>query len=262
MAEGTDQAQARFSGIQRLYGRDALSRLTRAHVCVVGVGGVGSWAVEALARSGVGQLTLVDFDDVCVTNVNRQVPALDGSFGKPKVEELARRILAIHPECQVHSVREFFTASNAARLLQPNYNYVIDAIDDVDNKCLLIASCRQRGIPIVTVGGAGGRRRSTAVKVEDLSRAHQDKLLQQVRKRLRSDHDFPRDPSVLFGVDCVFSPEAVVYPQDDGSVCTSRPDGARLKLDCQSGFGTASFVTGAFGFAAAGWVVSRLAVES
>lgn len=241
----------RFGGIGRLYGAAGLEKIRGMHACVVGVGGVGSWSVEALARTGVGRLTLIDLDDVCLSNVNRQLPAMDGEVGKLKVDVLAERCLRIHPDCQIHAEATFFTDSTAERLLSGGYDVVIDAIDAVSNKCRLIAECRQRGIPLVTVGGAGGRKDPTAVKVEDLSRTIGDPLLAKVRKQLRRDHDFPRERRWKFKVPCVYSDEPPVFPWGDGSVCATKEEGSSLRLNCDQGFGTASFVTGTMGFTAA-----------
>lgn len=250
--------EARFGGILRLYGRDGQERLRRAHVCVIGIGGVGSWAVEALARSGLGTLTLVDLDDVCISNVNRQLPAVTGEFGKPKVEVMAARVQLINPECVVHARQMLFTASTAASLLATAYDCVLDAIDQTPMKALLIAGCRERKLPIVTTGGAGGRRDPTAIRVADLARTTHDRLLSTTRNILRADHGFPRDPKRKFGVDCVYSPEPQVFPAADGTVCDQPEPGTRRRLDCRTGYGTACFVTGAFGFAAAAQVVKLL----
>ena len=252
----------RFGGVARLYGRVGLERLRVAHVCVVGVGGVGSWVVEALARSGIGALTLIDLDDVCVTNVNRQLPALDGQIGRPKITVLAERVRLIHPGCRVEPIAEFFTAATAEQLLATRYDFVVDATDKLTNKCLLIAGCRERGLPVLTIGGAGGKRDGTAVRVVDLSRSEQDELLRQVRRKLRRDFGFPREQQQEFGVSCVYSPEKPVFPWSDGT-CATEPEegGESLTLDCASGFGTTTFVTGAFGFAAAGEIVRRIAIE-
>ncbi len=256
-----DDFATRFGGVARLFGAAGLERLRAAHVCVIGVGGVGSWAVEALARSGVGRLTLVDLDDVCISNVNRQLPALGGAIGRPKVEVLAERVGAINPAAVVELRLQFFTAGTAEQLLAARYDAVVDAIDDVPNKCRLIAGCRARGLPLVCCGVAGGRRDPTRVRVADLAATSHDRLLSEVRRRLRKEHGFPPEGEP-FGVACVFSTEPPVFPQPDGGVCAARaPDqtGADLRLDCDAGFGTATFVTGAFGFAAAAWVVSRVA---
>jgi tRNA threonylcarbamoyladenosine dehydratase len=250
--------EARFGGILRLYGRDGQERLRRGHVCVIGVGGVGSWAVEALARTGIGALTLVDLDDVCISNVNRQLPAVTGEFGKPKVEVMAARVRLINPDCTVHAQQLLFTASTADQLLGPKYDCVLDAIDTTTMKALLIAQCHRRNVPILVTGGAGGRRDPLALRVADLARATHDRLLATTRNLLRAEHGFPRDPKMKFGVECVFSPEPPVYPTMDGSICDEPEPGTRRRLDCRTGYGTACFVTGAFGFAAAAQVVKQL----
>lgn len=255
----SDDYVARFGGLGRLYGAAALPRLQAAHVAVIGVGGVGSWVVEGLARSGVGALTLVDLDDVCVTNTNRQLHALTGNVGRSKVAVLAERVRAINPECRVTEAMEFFTAHSAERLLAPRYDWLVDAIDGMSNKALLIASCVTANQPLLTVGGAGGRRDATRIRVGDLGESQGDDLLRLVRKKLRRDHGFARGEGNTYGIPCVFSNEKPVYPWADGSCSTEPEPGTSLKLDCASGFGTGVFVTGAFGFAAAGEVVRRIA---
>ena len=247
----------RFSGIARLYGEEGLERLRSAHVGVVGIGGVGSWAAEALARTGIGALTLVDLDDVCVTNINRQLHALDETVGRPKVEVMARRVHGINPECRVTASAEFFTARTAAEILAPGFAWVVDAIDAVSNKSLLIAACRERGIPIVSCGAAGGRRDATFVRLADLADVTHDRLLAAVRTRLRREGIIPA-AGKRSGVPCVFSPEAAVPPSP-----ASDPETAETsaKLNCDFGYGSAAFVTGTFGFAAAGWVVRQIALN-
>lgn len=249
----------RFGGIARLYGRAGLERLRAAHVCVIGIGGVGTWAAEALARSGVGALTLVDLDEVCVTNINRQLHALTETVGHAKVEAMAERVRAINPDCRVTVEQKFFNEQTAAGLLAPQFDFVLDAIDDVTNKILLLVRCRDQNLPVIVCGGAGGRRELTSVRVGDLSKASHDKLLSEVRRRLRKEHGFPAEHSVM-NLPCVYSVERAVFPQADGSVCEMRSeaeDGARL--NCNGGLGSATFVTGAFGFAAAGFVVRKIA---
>lgn len=251
--------ETRFGGIARLYGKDGLQKLRSAHVCVIGIGGVGTWATEALARSGVGALTLVDLDEVCVTNINRQLHALTETVGRAKVEVMAERIRAINPDCRVTAEQNFFNEQTAVELLAPKYDFVLDAIDDVTNKVLLLVRCRENHFPIVACGGAGGRRELTAVRVGDLSQASHDKLLAEVRRRLRQEHGFLAGQSAM-GVPCVYSVERTVFPQADGTVCEMRSaaeDGARL--NCNGGLGSATFVTGAFGFAAAGFIVRKIA---
>lgn len=254
----TDEFIDRFSGLARLFSFDGARRLAEGHVAVIGLGGVGSWAAEALARSGIGRLSLVDLDDVCVTNINRQVQALTDTVGQSKVQAMAVRIGRIHPGCSVEPRAEFFTASTADAILSGRIDYVVDAIDDVANKCLLIARCRERGIPVVVCGGAGGKRDATAVRVEDLAKTSHDRLLQKVRERLRQEHGFPQGGK-QFGVRAVYSMEAPVFPQANGDVCCKREPGSELRLNCDSGFGTAVFVTGAFGFAAAAEAVRAIA---
>lgn len=256
----TKNYEARFGGIRRLFGAGGQERLRRAHVCIVGIGGVGSWAVEAVARTGLGAITLVDLDDVCISNVNRQLHAVTGEFGKPKVAVMTQRVFAINPDCNVHALHSLFTKSNADEILATRFDGVLDAIDSPSLKALLIARCHERGIAVVTTGGAGGRRDPTALRVEDMSRTTHDPLLQATRKILRVKYDFPRRGKHL-GVTCVYSPEAPVFPAKDGSVCEAPEPGSNLRLDCRSGYGTACFVTGAFGFAAAAQVV-KLIVEA
>ncbi len=250
----------RFGGLGRLYGRDALPRLAAAHVCVVGVGGVGSWTVEGLARSGIGALTLVDLDDVCITNVNRQLPALDGQIGRPKVAVLAERVALINPACRVTAVAEFFTAATADRLLAPPFDALVDAVDKMSHKALLLAGARDRGLPALSVGGAGGRRDPTLIRTGDIGEAN-DELLRLVRKKLRRDHGFAAGAHrgiTRVGIRAVWSNEAPVYPWADGT-CAAEPEpGTNLTLDCASGFGSAVFVTAAFGLAAAGEIVRLL----
>lgn len=256
LSEGYRQ---RFGGLGRLLGAAALPRLAAARVTVVGVGGVGSWTVEALARSGIGALTLIDLDDVCVTNTNRQSPALAETVGQAKVAVLAARVRAINPECRVEAVGEFFTAQAAERLLAEPCAWVVDAIDDTPNKVRLIAACRARGQPVLTVGGAGGRRDATRVRAADLSEAQGDELLRQVRRTLRREHGWELGPGQRCGVPCITSAERPLYPWADGSCGATPEPGASTRLDCAGGLGAGVFVTGAFGFAAAGEVVRRIA---
>jgi tRNA A37 threonylcarbamoyladenosine dehydratase len=205
----------------------------------------------------VGEITLVDLDDVCISNVNRQLPALEGNLGKAKVEVLADRARAINPEARVHALQTFFVESNSRQILETRYDCVVDAIDSLSLKALLIAMCRERALPIVVTGGAGGRRDPTQIEVTDLAFSSHCALLQEVRRTLRRAHGFPRGDT-SFDVDAVFSREARVFPQADGSVCKARPDDPDLRLDCNSGLGTASFVTGTFGFVAASCAVRRI----
>ncbi len=257
MPELSDDYLDRFSGLARLYGADALPRLHRARVAVVGTGGVGSWTAEALARSGVGGILLVDPDEICVTNTNRQLPALAGHYGRHKVAAIAERLRAIHPQIEVEERTAALSAANADELLSGGLDAVVDAIDDVRTKAHLVAFCRDRGLPLVISGGAGGKRDPASVRTADLAFATNDRLLRLVRKELRRKHGFPpegdREP---FGAHAVFSVENARYPWADGTVRETPEPGAHLRLDCATGFGTAAPVTGAFGLAAAAAAVS------
>jgi tRNA threonylcarbamoyladenosine dehydratase len=252
----------RFGGVGRLLGTGALGRLEASHVCVVGVGGVGSWTVEGLARSGVGALTLIDLDDVCVTNVNRQLPALDGQIGRPKVAVLADRVRLINPGCKVTAITEFFTAATAEAMLSVRYDCVVDAIDRTVNKALLIAECVKRGLSCVTVGGAGGKRDATQLRTGDLGETGGDDLLRNVRTVLRRDHGFAKGAGNRYGVRCVYSMEKPVYPWADGTCQTEPEPGGNLKMDCASGYGSAVWVTGPFGLVAAQEAIGLIANQA
>ncbi|MEY5014571.1 MAG: tRNA threonylcarbamoyladenosine dehydratase [Verrucomicrobiota bacterium] len=251
----------RFGGIGRLYGKSGLERLAASRVTVVGIGGVGTWVVEGLVRSGVGSVVLVDLDDVCITNTNRQLPAMEGNIGKSKVGAVAERMRLISPGCEVIEEQVFFTERTAEALLSGAGEWVVDAMDDVSEKARLIAGAHARGLGVVTVGGAGGKRWGTGVKVGDLGRSGGDDLLRAVRRSLRRDFRWELGGGKLTGVTSVYSEEKPVYPWGDGSVACDPEPAASLRLDCASGFGTASFVTGAFGFAAANVVVEAIAIE-
>ena len=251
----------RFGGIDRLYGSGALARLRVSHVVVVGIGGVGSWAVEALARSGIGKLTLIDADDLCVSNTNRQLPALDGQYGRAKIEVMAERCRAINPHMALDLHPQFLTPSNLDALLGAPVDLVLDACDSFRSKVEMIAYCRRRKQPIITVGSAGGRSDVTQIRVRDLSRTEHDAMLSLIRKKLRGEFNFPKNHDRYFGVPAVYSLENVRYPQADGSVCGVRPQLGKdeaLKLDCGAGLGAATHVTGAFAFAAVGKVMELL----
>ena len=254
-----DFPHERFAGIERLYGTGSVATLAQRHVCVVGVGGVGSWAAEALARSGVGRLTLIDADEVCVSNTNRQLHALDGEFGKPKVGVMAARLRAINPALRLEAVERFLTTGTLDELLDRGCDAVLDACDAFRVKLEMIAWCRRRKLPIVSVGSAGGRTDPTQIRVRDLSRTEHDAMFSLIRKKLRADFNFPRNPDRYFGVSAVYSLQNVQYPQPDGSVCGNRPPGGdALNLACGGGLGAATHVTGAFAFAAVGKVLEKL----
>ena len=261
----SDPWTERFSGVDRLYGSGAVARFRRARIAVVGLGGVGSWAVEAMARTGIGQLTLIDADDLCVSNTNRQLPAVAGQYGRNKSEAMAERCRAINPAIDIDPLASFLTPANLPDLLDRRFDVVLDACDSFRAKVEAIAWCRRRKHPIVTVGSAGGRTDPTQVRVRDLSRTEHDAMLSLIRKKLRGDFKFPRNADRYFGVPAVYSLENVRYPQADGSVCGLRPKvagDAALKLDCGAGLGAATHVTGAFAFAAVGRMLELLLKQS
>ncbi|MGJ8648791.1 MAG: tRNA threonylcarbamoyladenosine dehydratase [Opitutaceae bacterium] len=251
--------ETRFSALGRLYGADGLARLKAAHVCVIGLGGVGSWVVEAFARSGVGKMTIVDMDEVCLSNVNRQIHAMNGTVGRSKASVLAERVALIAPECEVVVEECFFTPTTAERLLAVPYDYIVDAIDGTRHKCFLIAEARRLGLKLITCGGAGGCVDPTRVRIDDLARTINDPLLLQVRKKLRSKYGFPKFKRQKFKIDCVYSDESPTFPQADGSVSCERESGTDYRLNCDEGFGSASFLTGTVGFVLAAEVVRRIA---
>lgn len=244
--EITDHAR-RFGGIERLYGTGSLARLAVAHVCVIGIGGVGSWAVEALARSGVGRLTLIDLDHVAESNVNRQVHALETTLGQAKVVAMRERIAQINPDCRVDCSEEFVAEENVAMLL-PACDAVIDAIDQVKAKAALVAHCRRLKLPVITTGGAGGRTDPTRIRIDDLSRTTQDALASKLRAQLRKEYGFTRDPKKKFGVPCVFSDEQKSRLAE-ADFCDVDERGLH-GLNC-AGYGSSVAVTAGFGCAAA-----------
>ncbi|MDD3352505.1 tRNA cyclic N6-threonylcarbamoyladenosine(37) synthase TcdA [Zoogloea sp.] len=245
----------RFGGIARLYGAAGRARLAQAHVCVVGIGGVGAWAAEALARSGVGRLTLIDLDHVAESNINRQIHAADATLGQAKVEAMRERIAGYSPGCVVTVVDDFVTVDNAARLLGGGFDYVIDAIDAVRVKVAMIAVCHGLEVPVVTCGAAGGQIDPTRIQVADLARTIQDPLLAKVRGQLRKSHAFPRDPKKKFGVEAVFSSEPLRYPAPEGA-CEAGAGGP-AGLNC-AGFGSVVTVTACVGLFAAARVLNGL----
>lgn len=251
----------RFSGVERLYGAGTLARLAVCHVAVIGIGGVGAWAAEALARSGIGALTLVDADDLCVSNTNRQLPALEGNYGRAKVDAMGERCRAINPAITLDLQARFLTSTNMEDVLGGGFDLVLDACDSFRSKVEAIAFCRRRKQPLITVGSAGGRSDVTQIRVRDLSRTEHDAMLSLIRRKLRGEFNFPRNHDRYFGVPAIYSLENVRYPQADGTVCGIRPKmdkDAALKLDCGAGLGAATHVTGAFAFAAVGKALEML----
>ncbi len=247
-----------------------MARLARAHVLVVGCGGVGSFAAEALARSGLGHITLVDFDLVCVTNSNRQLHAMRGNIGKPKVDVMAERLRLVHPTSRIDARVEFFEAENADAILEPRPDYVIDAIDNITAKAHLIATCRKREIPLVSSMGAAARLDPTRVKVDDLARTHHDPFAHHVREVLRQKHGWQFKASRPTGIPAVFTDEPPTAPSDlaydaatDGFHCVC-PQSDNDKHTCEKRAridGSAAWLTGTFGLVAASVVVRELTGE-
>ena len=243
----------RFSGLDRLLGVAPAVRVRQAHVMVVGIGGVGSWAAEALARSGVGRLTLVDMDHVAESNVNRQLHALSTTIGMAKIEAMRQRIALINPACDVRCVDAFANTENWAALVESGVDGVIDACDQVRTKSVMAAWSRRTGTTFISVGAAGGKRHAHLVDIADLSQVTHDPLLSQLRYRLRKEHAAPKDGKRM-RVTCVYSKEAVADP--DAS-CSLVSDGS---LNCH-GYGSLVTVTATFGMCAAGWIIDNLSSQ-
>lgn len=252
MTEHIDNYEQRFAGIGRLYSAEGLARLRQAHICVIGIGGVGSWVVEALARSGIGKITMIDMDDICVTNINRQIHALTGNVGKLKTEVMHERVALINPECEVQIIDDFLSAENLADYLNRDYDYVIDAIDSVKTKAALIAYCKRHKIKVITIGGAGGQTDPTQIQIADMTKTIQDPLIAKVRSILRKDYHFSQNPKRKFGVDCVFSTQPLIFPK--------MSEGCEISasMNCANGFGAATMITATFGFFAVSRVIDKL----
>lgn len=253
----------RFGGIARLYGDAALTRFRSAHICVIGVGGVGSWIVEALARSAIGHITMIDLDNVAESNINRQLHALSDTLGMAKVTALAQRVAQINPYCEVTEIEDFLTADNLDDMIGVrNFDYIIDAIDNVRAKTALIAYCKKHDLKLVTIGGAGGQIDPTKIAVIDLCRTEQEPLLAKVRKRLRAEHGFPRGTKNKFGIDAVYSTEPLRFPASaELGAVGDEPSSGVTGLNC-AGFGSAMVVTASFGMVAAAHVLSKLAQQA
>lgn len=253
--------QDRFAGIDRLYGRGAVEFFRTKRIIIIGIGGVGSWIAESLARTGIGHVTLVDADDVCVSNTNRQLPALAGNFGISKATLMAARMRDINPHMDVKVIESFLTPANMSDILDNAYDVVVDACDAFRVKVEMAAWCRRRKQPLVMVGAAGGRTDPTMIRTRDLSKTEQDAMLALIRRKLREEFNFPRNKDRYFGVYAVYSLQNVQYPQRDGSVCGIRPQvsgEAALNIDCGGGLGSATHVTGAFAFAACAKAIELL----
>lgn len=246
----SQEYEQRFAGIRRLYGDKGADIIQQMHVCVVGIGGVGSWAVEALARSGVNRISLIDHDDICETNINRQIHAKTDTIDQSKVEVMASRVKAINPDCEINAIDDFITETTLSKYMTTDYDYVVDAIDSIRFKAAMIYHCKRNKIPIITTGGAGGLTDPTQIGIKDLSKTVNDPLAAKVRSTLRREFGFSKNVKRSFGIDCVFSSQQQVYPKPDGSVSQDKPGVKGVSLDCSMGFGASSCVTSVFGFVA------------
>ncbi|MDR2015382.1 MAG: tRNA threonylcarbamoyladenosine dehydratase [Azoarcus sp.] len=240
--------ERRFGGLERLYGPGTTMRLAAARVAVVGIGGVGCWVAEALVRSGVGTLKLIDPDNLVESNVNRQIHALNGTLGQAKVTAMAARIRNIHPQCHVETVEDFLTPENTAALLG-RVDLVVDAIDDARAKAAIAVYCRQARLPLLMAGGAGGKTDPRRIQVGDLAHTVQDPLLSKVRARLRREHGFTREPGKKFGIEVVTSDEPTRRPP----ACSTGPHG----LSC-AGYGSSMAMTASIGLFIAARALERL----
>ncbi len=241
----------RFSGLARLYGDDALPRLQQARFCIVGVGGVGSWAAEAAARSGIGHITLIDHDDIELSNTNRQLHTLASTLGQSKVVALRARMLQINPDCDCRAIDDLVTRAKLDEFEFQQFDYVIDAIDHAQQKLSLLHYLRRNKIKLVSTGGAGGLTDPTKIEIADMTRTFNDPLLARVRSNLRHQLGYTRNPKRRFGIDCVFSTQQPLYPAPDGQVSHEKPTMEnQTTLDCATGLGAFVGVTACFGFTA------------
>jgi tRNA A37 threonylcarbamoyladenosine dehydratase len=254
----SSQYLQRFEGLGRVFGDSALDALERARFCVVGIGGVGSWAAEACARSGIGHITLIDHDDIHISNTNRQVHTLQDSIDRSKVEVLRERILAINPECDCVAIDDLVTRGNIDKFKFSQFDYVVDAIDHVSHKLTLMHHCRRNKIRCISTGGAGGRSDPTQIEVKDLTLCFNDPLLAKVRSHLRQQLGYSRNPKRRYAMDCVFSAEQAMYPAGDGKISREKPASPeRTTLDCSTGIGSFVGVTACFGFTAAAHAIRK-----
>jgi len=248
----------RFEGLAKVFGLDAVKLLQQAHFCIVGIGGVGSWAAEAAARSGIGHICLIDHDDISISNTNRQIHTLAETIGESKVEVLKKRIMQINPACDCTAIDDLVTRGNIEKFNFAQYDYVIDAIDHVQHKVSLVHHCRRNKIRFVSTGGAGGLTNPGKIEVGDLTQTYNDPLLAKLRSNLRQQIGYSRNPKRRFAIDCVFSTEQAIYPTADGSVSFAKPgQDERTTLDCSGGIGSFVGVTACFGFTAIAHAISK-----
>jgi len=235
-----------FQGIVRVYGQKNFDRFQRSRALVVGLGGVGSWVAEGLVRSGLGAITLMDCDDICQSNINRQIHALQSTVGQSKIEVLGRRLLDINPELKLDLVHDFLNPESREATFSSPYQVVIDCIDQTRNKVEVALGCRDKGIPLIAMGAAGGLRDPLKLKVTDLRDSHEDTLLSSLRKTLRVKHGFARAPDKM-KIQTIFSTEKRVYPNEDLEVQEQKPTDLAGSLDCTGRLGSSVAVTCSFG---------------
>jgi tRNA A37 threonylcarbamoyladenosine dehydratase len=243
-----------------LYGKSALKNFRQSHITVIGIGGVGSWVVEALARNAIGEITLIDMDVVAESNVNRQLPALTSTIGRNKIDVMAERVQDINPDCELTLIDDFVTQENIKELIDTNADYIIDCIDNSRVKAALIAWCKRQKIKIITIGGAGGQTNPALIKISDLSKTEHDPLLSKTRKLLRQEYSFSTNSKRRFSIPCVYSTEHLKYPSISGKISNKKPanSGQANDLSCAGGIGSSVMVTASFGFMATSYVLKRL----
>ncbi len=244
--------QHRFGGLIRLYGTQACHKLLHSHILVVGIGGVGSWIAEALVRSGIGKITLVDLDEICVTNTNRQIHTNCETIGKSKTAIMAKRLKEINPELIVNCIEDFLGKDNIAEYITAEFSLVFDAIDDAIDKTEIIAYCKKNNYPIITIGSSGGKKDPSKITYGDLTKTPGDPMFLKIRNNLRRKHGFSRDTEQKFDVEAIYSTEPMTYPDNKGETSSSKAFiEAGEKLDCGSGYGASTMITASFGLLAA-----------
>jgi tRNA A37 threonylcarbamoyladenosine dehydratase len=259
----TIDKQRRFGGIARLYGNNAIDILSQSHVCIIGIGGVGSWAAEALARSAVGEITLIDMDVISESNMNRQSHTKESTIGRNKIDVMAQQIGEINSECITHLIDDFITLENIPKHISQRFDLVLDCADNFRVKAALIDHCKRNKIKILTVGGAGGQIDPTKVVCADLVRSEHDSLLSKVRKQLRQKYKFPTNLKRTFSVPCVYSTEQLIFPDGQGGVSQFKPSPSDATdsmsgLNCAGGLGSVTHVTASFAFVAVSFVIDYL----
>ena len=259
----------RFAGVKNLYGVTGRRKIADSHVCVIGIGGVGSWVVESLARSAVGSITMIDMDIVSASNTNRQILATTDTIGRDKTAVMQERVIQINPDCRVTAIDDFITRDNLKNYLSEEFDFVIDCIDDFRTKAALLNYCKKAKIKVLCIGGAGGQKNPGKVRLSDLSRTQHDVLLAQTRKLLRQDYGFSRNLKRSFGVPCVYSDEQAVYSDGVGGLSSRKSAAGEQNLtlgrgesgsalSCAGGLGSISHVTATFAFYACAHVLDVL----